>query len=384
VHQQQPNIRNGHSPSPARFPNPVEDSSNSTIGLGLGIESAGQQYPSDFSFNPSNSFLSNQQQPQPYQPPQTLSDSSGAYDINQDFTQQLKGEDTSYGGETQGSFSQSLLGSNFGDADFTIFPPTPADQFNNTPLFVGENQPIGGADGNMMSTHHSTPPHLLKPDANQPGSANHSPSFNQHQFSSPPGGHSRNASLGPEAAFLSGQIDWSQGQFQGHRRSPSEYSDVSSVAPSPNLVSVDTFDQIEQGHSPMHRPQDAGIYEGLHGGISNFSISDHAPHGTHSPNHHNGRSPSHSPAISPRLLPQQMPEMHQQQTQYLLQTQNSSFGPPASYGMQSSEAFPPLSQGGADIQVPDIQVDYAPNAGVGQPNKSALDAESLVPPDRGT
>ncbi len=113
---------NGHSPSPARFPNPVQvnNTPSSATGLGLGIEFTSAQYPSDLSFDPSNSFSSGQQaQTYPPQPTTVDVDASGAFDLNQDFTQQLKSEDNSYAGQPQESYSQQLLSSNFGD-DFTI------------------------------------------------------------------------------------------------------------------------------------------------------------------------------------------------------------------------------------------------------------------------
>lgn len=225
---------------------------------------------------------------------------------------------------------------------------------------------------------------MLKPEPHQPGSAQHSPSFNQHQFEHQPRTHSRNVSLGPEAALLPGQVDWSRvgPQFQGHRRTPSEYSEVSSVAPSPNLVSVDAFD-IDHSHSPMQRPQDMPnmFPEELHG-LSGFSISDH---GSHSPNL-GGRSPSVSPALSPRILPAQ-PDMNPQN--FLLQAQNNSYGPPASYVQPPQEAFPQLPQEPQEGQgqmpaPPSINIDFAPTAvrsGFEQPK--SLDIDSLTPPERG-
>lgn len=370
--QLQPHIRDNRSPSPAPFPNPNEVGSSS-IGLGLGLVDPAQQHQQQFptvdyaAYNTNaNSFLTNQQPP-----PQ--------FDLNQGFTDQLKAEDPSpFGAQSQGSFQQSLLAPTFGDADFTIFPPTPGDaQYNNAPLF--DNQQLSGPDSSMMAqTNHSpTPPHLLNPDPHQPGSAQHSPSFSQHQFSSPPGRHSRNVSLGPEAALLPRQIDWSQSgpQFQGHRRSTSEYSDVSSAAPSPNLLSSDTFEPLDQSHSPMQRPQDAGLYQELHG-IGSFSISDH---GTHSP-HHAGRSPSHSPAISPRILPQQLPEANQQSA-YL----NNAFAQ-TSYLQHPQEAFPQLQDEmqGQMPAPPSINIDFAPTAArVGFEQPKSLDIDSLTPPERG-
>jgi transcription factor CRZ1 len=63
--------------------------------------------------------------------------------------------------------------------------------------------------------------------------------------------------------------DWSQPQFQGHRRSPSAHSEVSSVSPSPNLVSSDNFDD-PSGHSPLQRPSDGSLYQEVMG-IGSFN-----------------------------------------------------------------------------------------------------------------
>ncbi|KAK1759160.1 putative transcriptional regulator [Echria macrotheca] len=375
----QPHIKNSHSPSPARFPNPNDN--GSSIGLGLGLVDPSQQYPTsqpDYSAYNTNagSFLSNQSAPQSF-PPSTLAESAAPFALNQSFTDQLKADDPSFGGQTQDAFQQnSLLASNFPGADFTIFPPESGEPQFIQPLF-GDNR-----DSAMMAqaNHSPTPPHLLGHEAHQNGSANHSPSFNQHQFSSQPGRHSRNVSLGqslgPDAALL--PRDWSQAgpQFQGHRRSASEFSDMSSAAPSPNLVSQDTFEPIDQSHSPLHRPQDAGVYQELHG-LGNFSISDH---GAHSPGHA-GRSPSHSPAISPRILPQQLPEVNQQG--YL----NNNYGP-GPYMQHPQEAFPQLPQDSGEMQgnmpaPPSINIDFAPTATRMGFEPKSLNMDSLTPPDRG-
>ncbi|KAM7189526.1 putative transcriptional regulator [Rhypophila sp. PSN 637] len=373
---QQPHIKNSHSPSlsPARFPNPNE-SVPPSIGLGLGvINPTSEHYPAgqlDFSaYDSNNSGFLNNQQSQPYSQP-GLADPTASFDS-------FKSDDT-FGAQTQGSFQQSLLAPTFGESpDFTIFPVTAGEQQFSQPLFANDSN----IDPNMMAQNHNpTPPHLLASDsAHQPGSANHSPSFNQHQFPPSAGRHSRNVSLGPEAALLPGQIDWSRSgpQFQGHRRSPSEYSDVSSAAPSPHLVSSDTFEPIDQGHSPMQRPQDAGLYQELHG-IGSFSISDH----------HSARSPSHSPAISPRILPQQLPDQNHPPTFLLQQAQNNSYGPPASFMPQQPEAFPQLPQDNQDIQgqmpaPPSINIDFAPApVRIGFEQPKSLDIDSLTPPERG-
>ncbi|TPX12431.1 uncharacterized protein E0L32_006843 [Thyridium curvatum] len=363
----QHHINQSHSPSPARpfDPNNVAASS---MGLGLGIDPSSQQQQFSGTSQPDFSTYNNG-----FLTPSALGQDP-AFDINQSFGDQLKADSSS-------QFGQNFLTpqANFTD-DFTIFPTSSADQ-SNAPLFV-DNQQLGTPDMNAMAAsqaHHSpTPPHLLRPEPHQPGSAHQSPSFNQHQFSSPPGSHSRNVSLGPEAALLP--------QFQGHRRTPSasEYSDVSSVTHSPNLVGQDSFDGLE--HSPMQRPQDGALYSELHG-IGTFSISDHS-----SPNQGLGRSPSHSPAISPRILPQSMPELGQ--AGLMLQGQN---GMGQGYGMPMGEAFPALpqmsvtdmaqdpSQQMPQMAAPTIEIDYAPTAqrSVFDGNKPSLDTDALTPPERG-
>lgn len=368
--QQQPHhIRNSHSPSPARPFHPV-DSSN--IGLGIDLDSSSSQQfgAQDYStFNSGGANFLDPQQAQPSYP----SDQSF-----QNFTPQLNGNDdlSSFAQQQQGVLNpQQPLPTDFQNADFTIFPPTTGEQFG-APLFAGDPglQSLGSPDDNMMASaqpHHSpTPPHLLQPE---PPSAHHSPSFNQQQFI-PSGRHSRNASLGPEAALLAGQ-EWSNSQFRTHRRSPSEYSDVSSVGGhSPNLGINDSFDHGDPSHSPMQRPQDPSIIQELHG-IGSFTISDR------------GRSPSHSPAISPRIPPQAMPDMSQ--PNFTLASNGYVGAPPQPYGLQAPEAFPNLpqsepSQSMPQLAAPTINIDYAPPPVRSNfEGRSALDTDALTPPDRG-
>lgn len=358
-----------HSPSPGRPFNPAEVSN---IGLGIDLQPSGQQFtggPSDFTYN-GESYLG--PQPQSY---------SGDPSF-QSFTAQLEGSnDLSNFGQQQ-QLSQQQLTNDFQNADFTIFPPTTGEQFN-TPLFAGDpglNPSLGGPDNTMASAqpHHSpTPPHLLSPE---PPTSHHSPSFNQTHFAPSPRSHSRNTSLGIEAALLPGQ-DWSSApQFHRHRRSPSEYSDVSSVGHSPNLGASDSFDHIDPSHSPMQRPQDSAVLNELHG-IGSFTISDR------------GRSPSHSPAISPRILPQQqMPDISQQQG-FTLGSNGFVGAPSHNYGLQAPEAFPqfphtsPPSEaplGMPQLAAPTINIDYAPPPARSTfDGKSSIDTDALTPPERG-
>jgi transcription factor CRZ1 len=399
-HQSPSHIRNSTSPaSGGPFSPPNTSAPSSGLGLGLSFDppsnpAASQQYPgaqADFATydsNNNNTFLNNQQATT--YPQQAVNDPLG---VGQDYTQQLQSGSNTFGGQEQGDFSQSLLGTNFAQGDFSLFPPTSGEQYNETPLFATNNQASSGNDqlGAMASsqTHaNPTPPHMLQPEPHQPRSAEHSPSFNQHQFSSPQGRtHSRNTSLTPADALLPGQEHWSQNpQFQQHRRSPSEFSDVSSsAAPSPALVTQDSFD-VDHSHSPAQRPVDTAVYSELNG-IGNFTISDQS-----SP-HLRGRSPSHSPAISPRILPQSLPNLQQANNSFQLATQGNVYGGQM-YGLQAPEALAQQmqqdnetqlgQQPAAQMSAPTINIDYAPTATrPGFDQGPRLDADSLTPPERG-
>merc|ERR1712000_658193 len=332
-------------------------------GLGLALDPSAQQPFSGASDPNIDAFNSNQY-----------------FDANTNFSQQLASSGPDYSQSQPDYLSPNLAGE-----DFSLFPPggSPGDSYSQGPLF---DQTLNPNDMNNMTSPQSQgspdPLHMLQPDQQQPGSAQQSPSFNQHQFpSSVSGHHSRNAShtshasLGPEAALMPNQMgDWSQPQFQGHRRSPSAHSEVSSVSPSPNLVSSDNFDG-PSGHSPLQRPSDGSLYQEVMG-IGSFNINDAAG----SPNH---RSPSHSPAISPRIMPQQMPDMSHQGVGLAA----PSYPDPTPYGqLHPNEAFPNLQQHqGADIgqmAPPSINIDYAPNNGNGFGGPK-LDQDSLTPPERG-
>lgn len=366
------------SPSPGAYqPN------DAAAGLGLTMDHAGHL---DAFNDPNNNFLSSQQQQQQAAAfaQQSMHDPS-LFDSGNNFNhQQQMGPSGPNAGLSFSSQQPEYLSPNLNDGDFSLFPSGPGDNYN-TPLF--EQSTLNPNDINSMTSPQShsspTPPHALQLDNQQPqpGSAQHSPSFNQHQFSpTAVGHHSRHVSLGPEAALLSGQ-DWSQPQFQRHRRSPSAHSDVSSVSPSPNLVTSDTFDGDLSGHSPLQRPSDGSMYQDALN-MGNFSISDPA---IGSPGHQ-GRSPSHSPAISPRIGPQSMPDLGHQQFG-LGHPGGGGFGSGPGYpGVPvTNDPFPSLPAGNgsdlAQMAPPSINIDYAPsNNSMG---KLQIDQDSLTPPERG-
>lgn len=392
---QQPDINQSHSPTRSPFA-PTSDQPSVGLGLGIGV-----------GLDPSQRQQRQQRQHQQQQPQQqhrafTTSlhpnfesfnasgflgaqanavDSTNGFDPSASFGQQPQATGADSTPSLNAQAQHNYISPNLPDGDFSLFPSgaEQGDQYN-APLF--DQQPALG-DINAMTSPHShqspTPPRLLQPDSLQ------SPPFSQHQFSSPPSTHSRNASLGPEAALLPSQIgDWTQPQFQGHRRTPSEFSDVSSVAPSPHLISSDTFDADPAGHSPLQRPADASLYQEVLG-IGAFSLADHGSPGYH------GRSPSHSPAISPRLMPQQMPET--MQPSFNLIPPNATYEGTSGYPdlQPNHETFPSLQggMGAGDMHQmvpPAINIDFAPTNSrpLGfEPPKSQMDQDSLTPPERG-
>ncbi|KHN98566.1 C2H2 type zinc finger domain-containing protein [Metarhizium album ARSEF 1941] len=365
---------------------------DSSVGLGLDLDARPQQQRSSLTFpgTSDSGFDSFGSSTDLLDSRQAFSQASvsdpAAFDPGAGFAHRpasAPGADGALSFDTQSQSTTAYMSPNLNDGDFSLFPPgNQGDQFN-APLFEPSSLDPNGINSMASPPSHHTPipPNLLQPDSLQPASAHQSPPFGRHhQFSPPQSSHSRNASLGPEAALLPNQIgDWAQQpQFQGHRRSPSEYSDVSSVSPSPNLASADSFDD-HPGHSPLQRASDGSLYQDVLN-IESFSIGDNIQH---------GRSPSHSPAISPRINPQQMPDMNQ--PVFVLAPPSGGFGGGMGYHSMQPTSFPSLaSQERGDIShmaPPAINIDFAPNNAKQGPYESVkprIDQDSLTPPpDRG-
>ncbi|EAS33001.3 C2H2 type zinc finger domain-containing protein [Coccidioides immitis RS] len=230
------------------------------------------------------------------------------------------------------------------------------------------NQSINPADlSRMSSPHNPTPPHLAPPESH-PSPRPTSPVSTPGTYYTPQ--HSRHTSLDPSsAAYITGHghSDW-QGMlgnpsFQGHRRAPSEHSDVSSVAHSPYLPQENAFDISENNHSPLLMAQpDPAIYENALG-IGSFTISDQDQ----------AFSPAHSPYnMSPRLMPQQPGgDLGPDPTFLTTQTLTSQFssGPSEAYAMKTETSGPPPFQSqnspgemgqAAQMTPPVISVEFAP------------------------
>jgi hypothetical protein len=287
----------------------------------------------------------------------------------------------------------NMLNSNQPELDFSLYQnhspnSASASEYDSSQLLDPQmhqrqsmNQAVNPAD-------------LVSPISNPSASSHPSSQDQQHSPGpmSPPGStsgtyytprHSRHTSLDPAtAAYYNAQPnpDWqsvmNNVSFQGHRRAPSEVSEVSSANHSPYL-SQHEFDGIENNASPSLAPQsDPTLYDnGL--GMESFTLSEQQQQGI---------SPLHSPYISPRLVPQQGGEMVPN-TSYLSQfpaaptdmyrvpqedmmNMGQLNNIPGDIG-QASQMAPPL-----------INVEFAPplRNPAFDPSKSTADYDSLSPP----
>jgi len=208
--------------------------------------------------------------------------------------------------------------------------------------------------------------------------------MNQGGFPSP--GHSRHASLDPNAAFGPGQgSEWgNMASFRGHRRAPSEtYSDVSSAHASPYLIQQDSFEDTQP--SPMLNAQaDPQLFHDPLTQLGQLNFDDSR----------SGISPGHSPGPSPRLPPSQQALPAFQPGNFGLDqgSMNNHFGQPGmmSYSNSGPEPFPVLNHPIGDIgqadamSPPEINIDFAPPSRQPsfEPSKPEHQADALSPPDR--
>ena len=303
---------------------------------------------------------------------------------NQQYQPETIGLNPNFGGFSQQQEYSGKQGQSF-DSGFLLDPQLdtniqPQGHINPADIMSNMSSPQ-----NMVPT----PPNLMPPDAHSSGPT--SPVSNQgHQWSP---NHSRNASasLDPSAAFINGQQapEWNGMQFQGHRRAPSEYSDVSSsAAPSPYLAQQDTFESFEPAHSPMMHPQqDPQLFGENALGIESFSISD--PQQQRS-------SPRHSPFVSPRMTPEQGLGLAQNNHFIPLSSPNNQFdgGPGSQMYTHQSEAFPsfpPEERLGSNdmgqatqMEAPEINIELAPTTqqpSFDRTRRFDNDMDALSPPE---
>lgn len=386
----------GLDPSMSAFAtNPTFDNSNPEAGI-VGAEAYGY----------SPAYLSGAPQSQGLAPPSTQSfppniNTANLQSYNPNLVNQLDQGSADLRPPQPGDNYSNLLNTNPPDMDFSAYQnqspnSVPGSEYDSSQLLLDPqmhqrpqslNQAVNPAD-------------LVSPISN-PSASSHQSSQDQQQSSpgpmSPPGStpgtfytpqHSRHTSLDPNtAAYLSAQSgqDWQSvmntSAFQGHRRAPSEVSEVSSANHSPYLSQHD-YDGIENNASPSLTPQnDPALYDNALG-IEQFTLSEQQQQ-------QQAFSPLHSPYISPRLIPQQNMDMVPNAS-YLSNNMSSQFpaAPTEMYGM-SNEDMVAMNGGSADIgqasqmAPPSINVEFAPpsrNPSFGPGKPPGADLDSLSPP----
>ena len=358
---------------------------------GIGVESYG--YPNYLSGAPPTQTLSPPAD-QSYPPTINTNNLPISQSFETSLVNQLEHSSTGIRPMQGDENFSNMLNSNQPELDFSLYQnhspnSASASEYDSSQLLDPQmhqrqsmNQVINPAD-------------LVSPISNPPASSHPSSQDQQHSSPgpmSPPGStpgtyytpqHSRHTSLDPStAAYYNAQPnpDWqsvmNNVSFQGHRRAPSEVSEVSSANHSP-YPSQHEFDGIENNNSPSLAPQsDPTLYDnGL--GMESFTLSEQQQQGI---------SPLHSPYISPRLMPQQGGEMVPN-TSYLSQFPAA---PTDMYGMSQEDMMNmgQLNNAPGDIgqasqmAPPSINVEFAPplrNPAV-DPTKSTADYDSLSPP----
>jgi hypothetical protein len=268
--------------------------------------------------------------------------------------------------------------------------PHPTHQFGDYPLYP----PDDFAYGNTIATSGASinPAALTLMEGNSGHATGHhrTPSL---QLEPPPEDHD---SPGHQQAYLSasstqpstGGYEWasvfarSEEEQWGHRRAPSEYSDISSAAPSPYLGN----EEFGGAPSPLLEAQYSGqgsMQDLLNSsdsfGMEAFTLSDR---GDPSPRLSSAPGFTHSGANSPYLMPQDSQNLN------LIPTMPGVGGtgmhpmgpPPAGHG-----AGPPQGLGiGEDTFAPRIDISFAPPQRQPTfPGKGVmLDSDTLSPPPK--
>lgn len=276
----------------------------------------------------------------------------------------------------------------------------PAQQFDGN--FLLDPESLGGIHTsinpaeimNMSSPQNIIPSPLTLMPPETRSSRQSSPAPPQGGYYSP--NHSRHTSLDPSSAIFAHnpqQPDWSGlQQFQGHRRAPSEHSDVSSsVAPSPFLAQTETFDP-DYNPSPLINPlEDNPLYPGLR--MEQISLSD-PQQDQHQHQQQARMTPGHSPYDSPRISPHlgmRIPREDLMLPPELVGNFTGGSGPDI-YTNQS-DSFPQFTARhdsndmgqAAQMTPPDIHVDFAPaTKQLGfELLRTDNDQDALSPPNRG-
>lgn len=330
------------------------------------------------------SYLTAQQHPSPHSDNAFAQTQQYSPSFAASFSNQL--EQSS--GHQDENFS-NLLHSNPTDFDFTQYPTDATGVATNyDPSLLQSQQSQQG--NQLMNTGDITgqmgSPHLLAPEHHSsPGNSHTSPP----SFYSPQ--HSRHTSLDPvSAAFMTNQpqADW-QGMlgnpaFQGHRRAPSEHSDVSSVSHhSPYTGHQESFETVDGTSPSLVAQNDPVLYENALG-IEAFTLSEQQQQ----QQQQQGLSPGHSPYVSPQLSSQDIGNdglylASQQNTTQFPAMPNDIYQGSNEGVMQAPDLHVTDSQLSNMAPPPAINVEFAPPSRMPSfgPGNDA-DFDGLSPPSR--
>ncbi|KAL4776280.1 hypothetical protein BDW60DRAFT_81582 [Aspergillus nidulans var. acristatus] len=281
----------------------------------------------------------------------------------------------------------NLLNSNTGDFDFSLYqgssPNNTGSDYPSSGLLDPQqsgNQAVNPVDlVSQIPSPHPSNSSQTSPLDQPPSSAMSPPASSPGTFYTPQ--HSRHTSLDPASAAYMTNISHPEWQavmnnsaFHGHRRAPSEVSEVSSAAHSPYLPQHDNFDVADNNPSPLLAAQnDPSLYDNAALGIESFTLSEHHQSQTQ------GLSPHHSPYISPQLMPQHPTDMIPSGPFISAPATNSAYPTPPTEGYANGGDIGQASQ----MAPPSINVEFAPPAAKAQvfpPEKSTADMDSLSPP----
>lgn len=285
---------------------------------------------------------------------------------NYDFTQYTAAQDNT---GLQPNFDTSLL----------LDPQQQSQQPTQGAQLMGQSDMVG-----QMGS-----PHLLSPEHHSsPGNSHTSPPVTSGPFYSPQ--HSRSASLDPmSAAFMGNPSQEWQGMlenaaFQGHRRAPSEHSDVSSVSHSPYMGQQETFETLDGTSPSLAAQNDPVLYDNALG-MDGFTLSEQQQQ-----QRQQGLSPNHSPYMAPHLPSQDVNSEsfllsgQQNLTQFPTIPHDAYSGPPGDGVMQApTMTVADMNQMNNMAPPPSINVEFAPPSRMpsfGPGNENDFDA--LSPPTR--
>lgn len=314
---QAPAAHKNRSVSPSAHPHQHQQYNNiNDLTIDPSITTNPSYPPSSFDNNPAPGSEAYAYPSSSYLTPATATDQSftrPSLHIPQSFDQGLSHQ------QTEENFS-NLLNSNTGDFDFSLYQnPSPnttgGSEYPSSLLLDPQQQPTNQAVNPVDLVSQIPSPHpsnssqtspLEQQQSNPSPSAMSPPASSPGTFHTPQ--HSRHTSLDPASAAYMANVshpDWqtlmANSSFHGHRRAPSEVSEVSSAAHSPYLTQHDSFDPADNNPSPLLAPQnDPSIYDNAALGIETFTLADN-----HNQHQQPAFSPQHSPYISPQLIPQQ-------------------------------------------------------------------------------